>query len=181
MAPEQLKGAAASVRTDLYSLGLVLYELFSGKCAFGSRSPMEAARHADVLRPAPLSDLPLGVEQVIFQCLEPNPDKRPHSVMHVAAALPESDSANLVPDDLMVENTADMRPRVAWSVFTVTLSGLAVLLVLAPRITGLSMELFKVGPSPLAVVFVWSWCIALQSLFVFLSIAYMLRMKMKMR
>src|SRR5262250_1173945 len=44
MAPEQLAGGAASVKSDLYALGLVLYELFTGKRAFDSNDPAAIRR-----------------------------------------------------------------------------------------------------------------------------------------
>jgi serine/threonine-protein kinase len=95
MAPEQLSGQEVSVRSDIYSLGLVLYELLTGKRAFDAKTPGEIARlqlestptspssHVDGMDPA--------VERVILRCLEPNPQARPESVMAVAAALPGGD------------------------------------------------------------------------------------------
>ncbi|HEX8174550.1 MAG TPA: protein kinase [Pyrinomonadaceae bacterium] len=96
MSPEQLKGGELTAQSDIYSLGLVLYEVFTGKKAF------EAATLAELLRlrkkdttPASISSLnkhidPL-VERIIERCLERDPEKRPSSAIQVAAALPGGD------------------------------------------------------------------------------------------
>ncbi len=96
MAPEQLTGGEASVHSDLFALGLVLYELFTGQRAFqaASISQLIAAHQAgDVVPP---SDLVPGfdpaVEAVILGCLRPEPDDRPGSVEEVASALSALDT-----------------------------------------------------------------------------------------
>jgi serine/threonine-protein kinase len=96
MSPEQLTGGELTTRSDLYSLGLVLYELFTGKRAFEASSLPELMRlrQSDTQPSAPSShvkDLDPAVERVIFRCLERDPDKRPASALQVAAALPGGD------------------------------------------------------------------------------------------
>jgi eukaryotic-like serine/threonine-protein kinase len=95
MAPEQLAGRGASVRSDVYSLGLVLYELYTGRKAFDGATMGELRRkHAEV---APLSPSTISpgfdpvVERVILRCLEKDPATRPASAAQVAAALPGGD------------------------------------------------------------------------------------------
>jgi len=77
MAPEQLAGREVSVRSDLYSLGLVLYELFTGKPAFRASSFGELRRMQSETAPASPSSLVEGfdptVERVILRCLEADP------------------------------------------------------------------------------------------------------------
>src|SRR5689334_18277791 len=96
MSPEQLDGHELTTRSDIYALGLVLYEIFTGKRAF------EAATFNDLLRmrrsdntpTSPtrhLPDLDPLVERVIFRCLERDAGKRPASALQVAAALPGGD------------------------------------------------------------------------------------------
>ena len=96
MAPEQLEGKEQTVKTDIYSLGLVLYELFTGKKAF------EAKTLADLIEmrrnnttPTSLSslvkDLDPIIERVVERCLQNDPALRPSSVLQVAGALPGGD------------------------------------------------------------------------------------------
>lgn len=95
MAPEQLAGQGATVRSDIYALGLVLYELYTGKRAFraASLAELRAAKETDV--PSAPSDLRSDVdpitERVIMRCLERDPGLRPASVAQLAASLPGGD------------------------------------------------------------------------------------------
>jgi serine/threonine-protein kinase len=96
MAPEQLLGGGASVRSDLYALGLVLYELFTGQRPWTAKSLAELARARDSTTPIEPStlvdDLDPAVERVILRCLERAPRDRPVSAIAVAAALPGGDA-----------------------------------------------------------------------------------------
>jgi hypothetical protein len=95
MAPEQLAGTQATVRSDLYALGLVLYELFTGKRPFGGDTFADVIRSRIDTTPARPSSLIEGldpaVERVILRCLEREPAHRPVSALKVAAALPGGD------------------------------------------------------------------------------------------
>ncbi|MCP4659283.1 MAG: serine/threonine protein kinase, partial [bacterium] len=95
MAPEQ-HGEGASIASDLYALGLVLYELVTGQPAFRSPSVDETLRLHRETPPTPPSRVVAGLdpalERVILQCLEKNPLDRPASAQAVAAALPSADS-----------------------------------------------------------------------------------------
>jgi serine/threonine-protein kinase len=96
MSPEQLGGREVSVQSDVYALGLVLYELFTGKPAFDRKgSVAELARARQETRPATpssvLGTLDPAVERVILRCLEPDPARRPQSALAVSAALPGGD------------------------------------------------------------------------------------------
>jgi len=91
MAPELLAGAPASVSSDVYSLGLVLYEVFTGRRVHSSEHDDGSHRDSTGARPRPPSDfvanLDPDVERVILQCLEHDPRQRPHSARAVAAGL----------------------------------------------------------------------------------------------
>jgi len=80
MAPEQRAGEEVTVRSDLYSLGLVLYELFTGKRAFEARTTAELRHLQGESTPTSPSDLIGGldpaVERAILLCLEKDPRKR---------------------------------------------------------------------------------------------------------
>ena len=95
MAPEQLAGKGATIRSDIYALGLVLYELYTGTRAFGARTLAELREQKDTLTPTAPSELRPGidplVERVIARCLEHEPQQRPAAAAQVAAALPGGD------------------------------------------------------------------------------------------
>jgi protein kinase-like protein len=96
MAPEQLRGQDASIRSDVYSLGLVLYEIFTGRRAIDAKTLADAVLHHSSASPitTPSSwvpDLDPVVERAILRCLERDPDARPASAIHVSAALPGGD------------------------------------------------------------------------------------------
>jgi serine/threonine protein kinase len=92
MAPEQLVGKEVTDRSDIYALGLVLYELFTGKPPFEGRTYDEIRRarsEGAPKRPSTLvHDLDPAVELVIMRCLEQEPELRPASALIVSAALP---------------------------------------------------------------------------------------------
>jgi hypothetical protein len=95
MAPEQLAGRELGVRADLYSLGAVLYEIFTGRRAFEASTLAELQRLQEESFPPKASRLVDGldpaIERVITRCLARDPDDRPSSARTVAAALPGSD------------------------------------------------------------------------------------------
>ena len=91
MAPEQVEQKPASPATDVYSLGIVLFEMVSGKLPFHAASPLETAklrldRDAPLLRAA-APDAPLAWERTVEACLRRDPARRPASVGEVAARL----------------------------------------------------------------------------------------------
>ena len=89
MAPELLLGHDATQASDIYSLGLLLYQLFTGKPAYEGKAASERERLV-----SPSSLVPTirpEVERVIMQCLEKDPGHRPQSAYEVAAALPGGD------------------------------------------------------------------------------------------
>ncbi len=95
MSPEQLKGTEVTSRSDIYALGLVLYEIFTGRRPYVANTArqlialQEAAQLASVSSIA--ADVDPAVEQVIRRCLDPDPSKRPDSPLAVSAALPGGD------------------------------------------------------------------------------------------
>ena len=95
MAPEQLAGAEVTIRSDIYALGLVLYELFTGKRALEGPNLAELIRKREQLGITPPSvivrELSPEIEAAIMRCLRPDPEARPASALAVAALLPGGD------------------------------------------------------------------------------------------
>jgi serine/threonine-protein kinase len=137
MAPEQLAGKEVTMRSDIYALGLVLYEVFTGKRAF-AESPAQLVRAgADRTPSRPSSvvkDLDPIVEKVILRCLETEPSSRPATALAVAAALPGGDplaaalAAGETPSPQLVAasgETEGLRPRAAIAILAAILVGLS--------------------------------------------------------
>lgn len=95
MSPEQLVGTEVTVKSDIYALGLLLYEIFTGKRPFEASSLMELMQMQERAAPASITSMVRGldpaVERVILRCLEYDPRKRPASAMAVAVGLPGGD------------------------------------------------------------------------------------------
>jgi serine/threonine-protein kinase len=99
MAPEQLAGERFTRRSDLYALGLVLYEIFTGREPYAADTVAAMTRMRESGPPsAPSSfveDMDPLVERVILRCLEHDPADRPPSAIAVAAALPGGDPVSM--------------------------------------------------------------------------------------
>ena len=94
MAPEQLLDRQLTHKTDIYALGLVLYEIFTGKRVYDAEESNERGRPHERRKPTPPSalvkDIDPLVERVILRCLDKNPQARP-SAGQIAAALAGGD------------------------------------------------------------------------------------------
>ncbi len=145
MSPEQLLGREVSVRSDIYSLGLVVYELVTGRRAFEGKGFAELARKHRDERPiepsALVRGLDPGVERTILACLEKEPRKRPPSALAAAAMLSGRDpleaaiAAGETPSPELVAAAGDtegLRPRTGWW----CLSFVAVGVLLLPALMG---------------------------------------------
>jgi predicted Ser/Thr protein kinase len=150
MAPEQLEGKEVTPKSDIYSLGLVLYEIFTGKRAFSVESLPELVRVRSESAPSKPSslvkDFDPAVERVILRCLEPDPASRPSSVLNVAAALPGGDplaaalAAGETPSPQMVAAAGEatgISPRAALICLVVAILGLALVSYLLIKTSGM--------------------------------------------
>jgi len=144
MSPEQLAGQELTVRSDIYSLGLVLYELFTGKKVFDAPTLVQLLqlRKRDTTPTTPstlIRDIDPLVERAILRCVEKEPDKRPASAIQVAASLPGGDplaaalAAGETPSPEMVaaaSREGALKPPVAVALLaTVAIAFLAVVLL----------------------------------------------------
>ena len=146
MAPEQLAGSEVTTKSDLYSLGLVLYEILTGKRAFEATTLpelMKLREQGKITNPSTLvRDLDPLLERVILRCLDKDPAQRPASAIQVAAALPGGDplaaalAAGETPSPEMVAAsgaTEGMRPRLALSLLALVAIGLIAYVFTADR------------------------------------------------
>jgi predicted Ser/Thr protein kinase len=163
MAPEQLAGKEVSVKTDIYSLGMVLYEIFTGKRAFDAQSLPDLVRTKTERTPSKptslVKDLDPVVERIIMRCLETDPTLRPSSVMNVAAALPGGDplaaalAAGETPSPQMVAaagETAGLAPRNAVIALVIAIAGLVLTSYLNIRTTAMDRIHLDLSPEVLS-------------------------------
>ena len=91
MSPEQARGGVVDERSDIYAVGVVLYEMWTGTRPIGGATPGEVMRRHLSVEPAPLTslrpDLPALLERLVAACLAKSPDRRPPSASDLADAL----------------------------------------------------------------------------------------------
>ena len=146
MAPEQLAGKGATVRSDIYSLGLILYEIYTGKKAFKAKTLAELREQKETQTPRAPSEIREGidpvVERVIQRCMEKDPNARPASVAQLAQALPGGDplaaaiAAGETPSPEMVAASGSkegLRPIIAWGLLAFIVIGTIALLWMNDR------------------------------------------------
>ncbi|HJS74948.1 MAG TPA: serine/threonine-protein kinase, partial [Vicinamibacteria bacterium] len=137
MAPEQWAGEEVTERSDIYSLGLILYEIVTGVRA---RSD---PKDEDIIPPSSVvSDVDPRVERIILQCLARDPSRRPPSANAVRQALPGRDQLAVAvargetPAPALVAEAGDyagLAPSIAWACLAVTFLALGGSLWLADR------------------------------------------------
>jgi serine/threonine protein kinase len=115
MSPEQFESHWVDERSDIYSLGIVLFELLTGRPPFtGSTMFAVAMMHKNDLPPSPRSvrgDIPAWIDRIVLKCLEKRPEKRFASAAVLAAELrrphEETKQRRLPSGDIVVEDDAD--------------------------------------------------------------------------
>ena len=131
-APEQLVREPITERTDLYALGLVLYEIFIGRPLFVAHTFEERLRLG--LQPSPSfgPEIDPRVAAIIRYCLAKDPSERPTSASSVAALVPGCDqlaaalAAGQVPSPDIVaaaSTTGALRPSIAWALLIAVVAG----------------------------------------------------------
>lgn len=147
MAPEQVLGQGVTRASDLYSLGLVLYEMFSGSAPFRPRS-LEDLKEQHRKGPKPLVEVLPGVdpdvERAVSACLEYKPEQRPPSALSLSAMMPGGDpllaalSAGITPTPDLIARSGKSRGLslpIAVTLFVAALVALGIAAVVKQRVS----------------------------------------------
>ncbi|MFQ5600732.1 MAG: protein kinase [Candidatus Krumholzibacteriia bacterium] len=145
MSPEQLQGREVTTQSDIYALGLVLYEMLTGKRPYKADTLAELSERRSQA-PASPSSLVEGIdpalERAILRCLETDPARRPQSAIAVAASLLGGDplaaalEAGETPSPEMVAAAGEqgtLRTLVAWGLLSLVGVMLAALVAVSSR------------------------------------------------
>ncbi len=135
MAPEQLEGREVSAQSDIYALGLVFHEMFTGKPAHDADTVAELTKLRRTSTTNSVStlvgDIDPAAERAIQACLQPDPKLRPKSALDLARMLPGGDplaaalAAGQTPSPEMVAasgTSGAMRPKIAFAILTGTIA-----------------------------------------------------------
>ena len=141
LSPEQAQGRAVDARSDLYSIGIVLYELLTGQVPFDADSPVTVALKQVSEIPVPPAELvpgiPPAIDAVVMRALEKDPDRRYQSADEFIAALDDARAAPQVipppPPPLLVEEERDRSRWWLWVLIALALIAIAVGLYLTLR------------------------------------------------
>jgi Tol biopolymer transport system component/predicted Ser/Thr protein kinase len=153
MAPEQLAGADADARTDIFAFGAVLYEMLTGQRAFTGKnqaSLIGAIMHAE---PRPVSTLqpliPPALDRIVQKCLAKDPDERWQSAKDLHDELKWIGSSQTVATPEPTVRGAGTRVHLAWlatAVVTAALAGIGVFFFTRPQVEPLATIRFQVSP-----------------------------------
>jgi serine/threonine-protein kinase len=113
--PEQARGLAVDARSDIYSLGVVLYEALTGKLPITASTPVDYVRAHAVEAPTPMSvhgvELPQVIETLVYKALEKNPAKRFQSAREFRDALIRAPDAAAVSVSAVLRSNGMRLPR----------------------------------------------------------------------
>jgi serine/threonine protein kinase len=131
-APEQVRGQKVDHRADIFSFGCILYEILSGRKAFGGGSPVDTLGAILKEDPPDLSESNRNVspalERLVLHCLEKNPAARFNSARDLAFALEALGSSNISASQPTTLAPIRTRWRVSWPWLVAGLAGMGVIL-----------------------------------------------------
>ena len=159
MAPEQLAGGGVGEHSDIFALGLIFHEIFTGKPVFRASSIAEMIRIRDQSAPSRISavfkDLDPVVNKIIQRCLDNDPAQRPANVVQIAAALPGGDplaaavAAGETPSPELIAasgNVGGIKPRWALLLLSLFFVSMAVCLLMVKGASPLKESSFDLKP-----------------------------------
>ena len=111
MSPEQAQTNTVDIRSDIYSLGIVLYQMLSGELPFKGETPLEVMRKQVDEQPQPIRqerpDIPIELEQILNRCLEKSPARRYQTPQELVDAL---DGAHFQPASQPIHQGKSLAP-----------------------------------------------------------------------
>lgn len=118
VSPEQLRGVRGDPRSDVFALGVLLYQLATGELPFGDPATFAGMRDRLWRAPPPprkyVPALPPWLQEVILRCLELDPDQRAPSAAHVAFDLRHPDGVALTPRSTATQGARATRQLASW-------------------------------------------------------------------
>lgn len=165
MAPEQAEGADVSERTDIYALGILLYEMLSGAVPFQASTPGAVLLKQMKQNPLPLRksrrEVPQPIERIIMQALEKKPQKRQQTMREIVQTLkevevkvtrhlpPKTVMQTLMLEDRLPENASRRKSKAVWIglVSVVAVIGFVFMIYRFPALWGGKEEMDRGRPS----------------------------------